>query len=352
MKKFVCLLFGMVLTAAITQGAVVTLKNGERLVGSWETVQNGTLTFKSSVAGEVTIPVSKIRSFKPSKSVVIVRNDGTTVRGQIELLPSGDWRVTRAGQSQVVPASAIKVIMPEADYTKLVNHQAKLWQDWHGGANAGYAVQSGNQQSSSISASVAATRERPAAPVFFRHFRTTYSLLMLFSHVTQSGVKLTSNTLTTNLREDYLFTPANFVFGFGEVDHIQPSGVYLRQIYGGGLGRDLIHNSRTVFSVLGGITFTNQKLYTTPATQFAELLVGESLSMALTKRISFTHFLNFYPNLTETGQYNFDTTSGLAMKLTSRITANVSFVDNYLSNPALGSKKNNAALTTGIGITF
>jgi hypothetical protein len=40
------------------------------------------------------------------------------------------------------------------------------------------------------------------------------------------------------------------------------------------------------------------------------------------------------------------------MKLTSRITANVSFVDNYLSNPVPGSKKNNAALTTGVGITF
>lgn len=358
MKRIVCLLIGVALAAISARAAVVVLKNGERFEGHWVNVQNGNLTFKSDTLGQVTIPVGKIRSFSPSRPAVIVRNNKSTATGEVRLLPSGDWQVRQNGQNQIVHATDIQIILPQSDYTALVNHKAAPWQDWKGGANFGYNLQRGDQQTSVISANVAAIREGPEAPIFVRHFRTNYSLLMLFSKVRQSGAEISSNTLTTNLREDYLLAPNDFVFVSAELDHVQAQGLYLRQVYGGGFGRDLIHNSRTVFSVLGGLTFVNQKLYgvaplpAPPATQSAELLLGEALDTALTKRIHFTHFLNFYPNLSNTGQYYFNTTSGLAMKLTSRFTANLTFVDNYLSNPPVGSHSNNVGLTVGLGFTF
>ena len=360
MKRLICLLLGTILTAVSASASVVILKNGERVTGTWVNVQGGNLTFTSDTLGQLTIPVGKIKSFAPSKRAVIVRTDHSIVRGQIKLLPSGSWQVNENGRVQVVPASRVNIIMPESQYTSLIEHTAAPWQDWKGGASLGYSLNRGDQQSNVLSFNVGATRERPETPIFMRHFRTTYNLVMLFSKVTQNGSTISSNTLTTNLREDYLFAPNDFVFASAELDHIQPSGVYLRQIYGGGFGRDLIHSSRTTFSVLGGITFVNQKLYTVPpstapappASQYAELLLGENLTMAVTKRIALTHFLNFYPNLTNTGQYLFNTTTGLAMKLTSRITANANFVDNYLSNPVSGSHKNNVAITLGFGMTF
>jgi putative salt-induced outer membrane protein YdiY len=360
MKRLICLLVGTTLTAVTLQASVVVLKNGERLTGAWVNVQGGNLIFKSDTLGQVTIPVTKIRSFAAKKPAVIIRTDRTTASGQLKLLPSGNWQVSRNGRVQVVPASKVNVIMPESQYTSLVHHKAALWQDWKGNANLGYSVQRGNQDSNIISLNVAATRERPAAPIFMHHFRTTYSLTMLYSTVKQSGTSISADTLTTNLREDYLFTPDNFVFVSGELDHIQPQGLYLRQTYGGGFGRDLIHSSRTMFDVLAGITFVNQKLYTVPpsttpappASQYAEAVVGETLNMALTKRIHLNHSLNFFPNLTSTGQYYFNTTTGLALTLTSRFTANLNFVDQYLSNPLPGSTKNNVALTLGVGITF
>lgn len=353
LKHAILLLIGISLIAISASADTVTLKNGEQLVGTWETVKAGNLTFKSDTAGEVTIPLSKIKSFAPSNAAVVIRTDESRVRGQVELLPSGDWQVTQGGQTHVVPESAVDTIMPQTTFTSLVEHHGTLWQDWKGSANFGYNLQRGDQQTGLISAAVGATRERPEAPIFIRHFRTNYSLLMLFSKVKQNGIEISSNTLTTNLREDYLFAPDTFVFGTAELDHIQAQGLYLRQIYGGGFGRDLIHNSRTIFSVLGGLTFVNQKFYTGgPATQSLDALAGENLSIALTKRIQFNHFLNFYPNLTNTGEYHFDTTSALALALTKRISANIAFVDNYLSNPTPGNHKNNVALTTGLGISF
>lgn len=353
MKRLAYLIVIIALAAIAGRADVVTLKDGEHLTGRWESVKNGNLLFKSDALGEMTIPVSKVESFSSSKPMVIVEQSGSTVEGQVGLTSSGNWQVTKNGKTQEVAAANVRTIMTQADYTSLIEHHAALWQDWKGNASFGYAIQRGDQQTSTINANVAAIRERPEAPIFIRHWRTNYSLLMLFSKAQQNGVSVQSNTVTTLLREDYLFTPSNFFFGFGELDHIQTQGIYLRQTYGGGYGHDFIHTARTTFSGLAGITFVNTKFYTGgPAEQSGEALLGETLSIALTKNIHFDHYLNFYPNLSNTGEYRFDTSSSLAFKLFSQITANVGLIDLYLSNPTPGNRKNNVAFTTGLGYTF
>ncbi len=353
MKRTAYLLVAIALATAIGRADVVTLKSGERLVGQWESVKGGNLMFKSDTLGELTIPVSKVQSFSSSKPAVVVEQSGSTVEGQVVLEPSGNWRVTKNGRTQEVAASSVGMILTQADYDTLMEHHAELWQDWKGNASFGYSLQRGDQQTSTINAIVAATRERPEAPVFVRHFRTNYSLLMIFSKASQSGVSVRSNTISTILREDYLMSPANFVFGFGQLDHILAQGIYLRQTYGGGFGHEFIHTSRTTFSGLAGMTFVNTGFYTGgPARQSAEALVGETLSVALTKTIHFDHYLNFYPNLSDTGEYRFDTSNNLTFKLFSQITANVGLIDLYLSNPTAGNHKNNVALTIGLGYTF
>lgn len=352
MKRIFWLAIAIMLISVPTFADTVTLKSGEQLIGTWENMEGGNVTFKSDILGEVTIPVSKVKSMSYGSGIIVEKNK-STVRGRLELLPSGDWRVTSAGQTQTISASDVTIAMPAGTFDKLEEHHAALWQDWKGNANLGYNVQRGDQQTGTLSANVAATRERPEAPIFARHWRTNYSLIMLFAKAEQSGITIRSNTLTTTLREDYLITPTDFVFVIAELDHIQAQGLYLRQTYGGGFGHDVIHTSRTIFSLIGGITFANTKFYTGgPALQSAEALAGEKLSVKLTKRIEFDHYFNFYPNLTSTGEYRFDTTSSLALKLSSRFSANVSLVDLYLSNPTPGNHKNNVAFTTGLGVNF
>lgn len=353
MKRLACLPIVLLCVSVAATADVLILKNGEKLIGSWVQVEGGNLTFKSDIVGQTVVPLSKIKSFSTTTPGVVIKTDHSTVSGEIQLQPDGSWDVTKGTQSQRVPAASVSMIMPQATYTALVQHHATLWQDWKGSANFGYNLQRGDQQTGTISAIVGATRERPATPIFIRHWRTNYSLLMLFSKAKQNGVEIRSDTITTTLRQDYLIAPHDFLFGTAELDHIQAQGLYLRQTYGGGFGHDFIHNSRTIFSGLGGLTFVNAKFYTGgPATQSAEALLGERLSTALTKRIALTHDFNFYPNLTNTGQYRFDTTTALAIKLASRFTANIGFVDLYVSNVPAGNHNNNVALTTGLGVTF
>jgi hypothetical protein len=45
-------------------------------------------------------------------------------------------------------------------------------------------------------------------------------------------------------------------------------------------------------------------------------------------------------------------TAGIATKLNGWMTANVNFLNQYVSQPVPGNKKNNVILTTGLGFTF
>ena len=352
MKLSLYALLVFVSFAAMARADVVTLKNGDRITGTMVAVKGGNLELKSDVLGSLTIPLAQVASFSAKKPAAVMVKGEKTLQGQLQLESSGDWQVTANGKPQTVAAASVDVIMPEEAYNKLVEHTATPWQDWKGGASLGYSIQRGDQQAKTFSTTVAAVRERPETPIFARHWRTTYGLAMLLAHASQQGSSVTSNTISTNLRQDYLFAPNDFVFGFAQFDHVGAQSLYLRQAYGGGYGHDVIKTSRTLFSVLGGIDFVHEKFFTGAYDQSAEALVGERLGIQLTKLVRLDHNLNFYPNLSTTGQYRFDTATTLSAKLSNKFSLNAGVIDFYLSNPAAGSHKNNVGFTTGLGYTF
>ena len=338
---------------------VATLKNGDRVTGTLVTIKGGTLQLKTANLGIVPIPMAQVATYSSDKPVAVVIKGQEPVRGMLELLPSGDWQVKgENGQTQTIASAKPEVIMPAEDYQK-VEQAPGMLQGWKGGASLGYSLQNGSQETNTITASIAASRERPETPIFERHMRTTFDFTTLFSHAEQKSVTapfvitstVSSRTLTADLRQDYLFTPDNFVFIFGQVNHISTQDVYLQQTYGGGLGRDVVKNARTVFSVLGGPTYVQEKFFNGQLTQTIELLLGESLGEQFSKRLRFDHYLQIYPDLIHRGQYRFDTSAVLSFKLSNRFSVNASVIDLYLSNPPTG-EKNNITVSTGIGYSF
>jgi putative salt-induced outer membrane protein YdiY len=331
---------------------VVTLKNGDRVTGTLVTVKGGNLDFKSDSAGELTIPLAQVTSYVGSKPVAVVVKGQPPLRGILELKTPGAWQVTANGKAETFDAAKVDLIMPEDTYQKLMVETPKPWQAWHGAAGLGYSIQHGDQQTSTLTTNINAVHERPETPIFQPHWRTAYNFTTLLSHASETTATVTSRTLTTNLRADYLFTDKNFVFGFGQLDHISTEGLYLRQTVGGGFGRDLIKNDRTIFSALGGLTYTHEHFKGGLHDQSAEVLVGEKLGLQLSKRAHFDHYLNFYPNLSHSGWYRFDTSAVLSCKLNNRFSVNLSAIDLYLSNPPPHNQSNNITLSVGLGYTF
>jgi hypothetical protein len=372
MFRRTCIICLIVLATAIrTNAEWVKLKDGERLKGQWVQVKGGSLIFNSEGIGRVTLPLGKVASFSTASPAVVLLKNGKSARGAISYSPSGKWSVTRASGSRQIESADIAEILTEQDYSRrLAAEHIRLWQAWKGAASAGYSLQHGAENAHSISFNANATRSRPEEPGFRSPWRTDASLTMLFASTTQAGIQISSNTLSTSLRQNYLFKPNDFVFVMGQADHIQSENLYLRQTYGGGIGRDVIRRPNLAWSVLGGLTFVNEKFSGAPAGQLAEALVGEKASVGILKGVQLTHHLNFYTNLSNAGQYRFDTSAALKLRLMARLTANIGATDFYTSHVIPGppitvigpggnlifltapATKNNFAFTTGFGFNF
>jgi hypothetical protein len=303
--------------------------------------------------------MAQVVSYSSDKPVAVIIKGQEPVRGMLELLPSGDWQVKgENGQVQTIAAAKPEVIMPAEDYQKLEQAPGVL-QAWKGSAGLGYSLQNGSQETNTLTVGIAAIRERPATPIFEQHMRTTFDFTTLFSHAEQKSITapsvvtstVSSRTLTADLRQDYLFTADNFVFLFGQINHVSTQDLYLQQTYGGGFGRDVVKNARTTFAVLGGPAYVQEKFFNGLLIQTIELLVGETLGEQFSKRLRLDHYLHIYPDLIHGGQYRFDTGAVLSYKLLNKFTVNASVIDLYLSNPPTG-EKNNITFSSGIGYSF
>ncbi len=212
MKRIIYLFVVVVLSFAATaaHADVVTLKNGDRVTGTFVNEKDGKLALKSEVLGDLSISVDKIASFTAEKPVALLVKGGKPVEGQLELTTSGEWKLTSSGASQTIAVANVEMILLATEYEALEHHEAKPWKDWKGNSTLGYSLQRGDQDTSNLAITVAAVRERPAGPIFHTHWRTNFGLTTLLAHATQGATTITSNTLDTSVREDYVFSPLNF----------------------------------------------------------------------------------------------------------------------------------------------
>ena len=334
---------------------VLLMKNGDRLTGKWVRVVGETVVFRGDSPGEVSIPVGKIGSFDAEDPVVALLKGGETIRGKLSLGLDGNWEVTSESNARTVPSNQVAGIYPEKVYLLLAAppQRARILCGWNGNGTLGYSMARGDTQAGTLSFGADATRRAPNLPGLNERFRTHYSLSGLFAE-TQSfeGVKTSANSLGTALRQDYLFSATNFVFGLGQLDHIQSQGLDLRQTYGAGLGHDLLKTKKVDLSFIGGATFVRENLQDSTGRNNAEALMGEKLSLQITSRTRLEQNLNVSPVLSDLGEIQADTKTTLSAKINARLSLNAGFSDNYLSNPSAGHTRNQLVMTTGIGVIF
>ena len=372
-KRFALCLLLSLLAAIALRAQRVEFANGDQLSGKWVSVEGTTIEFHSAALGKVAIPAGKIASFTITQPLVVVLHGGRAISADSVRLAAGFWTVESQGRTRQIPTGQIATIVPAAKYRSAVTEEAaRPWRGWSGGATFGYSLQNGDQNARTVNIGLSAVRRQPNLSGLHDRWRTSYSFNLLFANATSAGQRVTSNTLTTALRQDYFIRPRSFLFVFGQLDHIQPQNLYLRQTYGGGFGHDLLTTHRVKLSLLGGATFANEKFSGSAAEQFAEALAGERTTIQFTPRILLNHSFTFYPNLSNTGDYRFDTASAVDLRLNSWLSANFGLTDFYISRIPAGSAtvittigpggtvlttsipahNNNITVTAGLGVHF
>ena len=344
----------IILCVISAHAETIQFENGDKLTGTWKSVTEDRVLFKSEALGDITIPVPKLKSLTISGLAVVILKKGQAYTGKLSLLESGEWELRgdnrgllRASAGDVLAIYPLDVYLAKSQETK-----ARRWQYWQGKANLGYSLVRGDRDAGTLSLGINATRRQPNLPGVSERFRTNYLLNMLFANTRSNGLRTSANSMTTALRQDFLYSPTNFMFILGQLDHVQTQSLNLRQTYGAGLGRDLVRRPRVSLQSLAGVTYVREAFQNSDLRRNAEGLIGEKLSWKISRVVNFEHYLNFYPSLTDTGEFRLDSTSTLTTQISSRLSFNTTVADRFSTNPLPGRQKNEMILTTGFGINF
>lgn len=349
------LVMALILTAAAeARPDVVHFKNGDRLTGDFLRMQNNNIYLKSEALGEVKIPVDKIAEYSGTGQSVVLMKGQEQARGTITLMPSGSWQVETTSGKQVVEAKNVEIIYPTRTFDeKGYGQKRRAWQNWTGKGAMGFSQVRGDQSNRTISLNVNATRRMPVLPELTERSRTNYFLTTLFAKSEDAqGNRVSTNNISSGIRQDFKITDKNFWFLLGQLDHSSTQSLNLRQTYGAGLGRDLFRHPKVELQAIGGLTYVNEHFQGGVRNRNAEALAGEKFNWKLTEWLTLDHMLSFYPTLTDGGNFRIDTMTGLSTKITKHWSWSTSYTDHYLSNPLPGHKKNEVIITTGVGVSF
>lgn len=212
--------------------------------------------------------------------------------------------------------------------------------------DAGLSTTKGNSDTLSFALGGKAVRAAPSDKI------TVYAN-SIFAKSSPTGTSVTTaHAISGGIRGDLNLKPRLFVFGFTDFEFDQFQKLDLRNVVGGGIGYHVVKTQHTIFDVFGGGAY-DQAFYSTGVSlRSGEAVVGEELSYQISSRSSFSERLQFFPNVSITGQYRTTFDSTVTTRISNWLNWQASFVDRYVSNPIPGIKKNDLLLTTGIRLTY
>lgn len=337
----------------------ITLKNGDRMSGTIVKSDGKTLVLHTEFAGDVTIDFAAITQITSDKDLRVSTSDKKTLVGPVST-SQGKIEVATKSQGAVeVPLGTIVAIGEQADYEK-AEHPGLL-HGWNGGVNVGFSLARGNSETSNLALAVNAVH-----PTL--NDKTTIYLSSIDTKNELATPTTVANLITAGIRYDHNLNPRLFGYVAGDFMSNALQELDLRGVYGGGLGYHAIKSDNTVLDFLAGLNYTHETYSngalivpaTVPPTftsygvtnKFAALTLGEELMQKAGKTTVITEKLYFFPDLSDTGEYRATFDLGTVTKISKWLGWQNQFSDIYVSNPPVGTKKNDLILTTGLNFSF
>jgi putative salt-induced outer membrane protein YdiY len=329
--------FFIYLTSQILFADQITLKNGDRISGTITTADNTSINLKTDYAGTLTIKWDAVQTVTSDQSLYFTSKSGQVAVGTVSTTDDKFQVATKDRGTVTVAKEDVKTVRSESEQ--------KAYGAWGGSLNSGLSLSRGNSDTTNFTLGATSTRitEKDTISAF---------LNSLYSKDKTSGVSVTTaNAIHAGIRFDYNLSDRTFAFVFTDFDRDRFQQLNLRNVIGGGLGYHLIKTSATNFDVSAGATF-DQEYFSTLTRKSGEALLGQSLDHKFSGAFSIKERLEFYPNVSDLGQYRivFDTTA--VTKMTKSFSWEVDASDRYITNPVNGLKGNDLLFTTGVRYAF
>lgn len=340
----------------------ITLKNGDHLSGTVVKSDGKTLVLHTDYAGDVTVQFDAITQLTTDKELHVTTADKKTIVGPVTTSDGKIEVATKAGATvEVAPAKVVLMRNDAEQETYDKSLHPGLLHGWNGGVSVGFSLARGNSEATNLALAINAVHptENDATTIYLTSLDTNNQL------ATPSTV---ADLITAGIRYDHNLNPRLFAFVAADFMSNALQDLDLRGMYGGGLGVHAIKSDNTTLDLLAGLNYTHETYSngtvltppTVPLTyssygvtnRFLALTLGDQLMLKAGKSTVVTQKFDFYPNLSETGEYQGEFDLGTVTKIGKRLGWQNQFSDIYVSNPPIGTKKNDLILTTGLNFSF
>ncbi|MBZ5591610.1 MAG: DUF481 domain-containing protein [Acidobacteriia bacterium] len=356
-------LYGQAKSEPKAEPDVLIFTNGEKLIGHLVRSTGDKVTFKSDMAGEVTVEWKQIQELHSSQKYAVIQkgvqlhaheSDGKVSRGtiavadqKIEVRPGGDH------PPQTVAVADAAYVVDDAAFEKAM-HRPGIFEAWKGALTGGASLVEATQKSNTFTGSIGLIRAAPTENWLDPRNRTIVDFSTSYGKLTQPNTPTVKTSIYhADAERDEYFTGR--VFGFGQLayDHNFSQGLDLQQTYGGGIGWTAIKRPNQTLDLRASMSYVSQQFAGSAKNQN---LVGstfaEGYQRTLPHGILFNEQVSVTPAWNNTRAYTAAGGAGLTMPVFKRLSLALSALDTFLNDPPAGFKKNSFQFTTGVTYTL
>ena len=342
---------------------VLIFRNGEKLIGHLLRATGDAVTFKSEMAGEITVEWKKIQELHSSQLFAVVRKDvhlhhhqedGQVPHGTIAM--TDQKIVINAGDEhppQTVAVGDAAYVIDEPSFQKAM-HNPSIFEGWTGAITGGASLVEATQNSNAFTGSIGLIRAIPTENWLDPANRTLVDFSGSYGKVTQPNTPTVKTAiLHADAERDEYFTSRFYGFGQLAYDHNFSQGLGLQQAYGGGIGWTVIRSAKQTLDVKAGLSYVNQEFEgSTPSQSLIASTFAERYNRTLAHGILFSEQLSVNPAWNNTNAYSGIAAAGLTMPVYKRLSLAINSIDTFLNDPPPGFKKNSFQFTTGVTYTL
>jgi putative salt-induced outer membrane protein len=339
--RFLILGFALALIApGIALADAVYLKNGDRISGTVEHMDDENLEITLPYAGDakIKISVSEIVSIETEKDVDVMLEDGTLTKAQLERVQGGGVTLRRkAGQPQAaIPLRELAYINPNAK-------ESGVGVDWSGRVTLGVTDTSGNTE----------TRDAYVEAGFkarTKDWRWTTDGRAKYAE--NSGVQTAGSWLVAT-RYDWFFRERQYLYSRASAQRDTFSGIDFRWTAGAGYGYKVIESARTNLELRAGLDYVSTERVVPPNQDYLAIGWGIDFDYWFVQdRLQFFFGQEGFADPRGDEGLVIRSQTGLRAPIFDALTANFQVNLDYNSDPGPGFKSTDRTYIVGLGYTF
>lgn len=348
--------------AAASGPDVLIFADGEKLIGHLVRSTGNKVTFKSDVAGEITVNWNKVKELHSAQKFAVIGKDihlgrrpnpAGIPQGEIAVA-EGKLEVRASGAAlRTLPIADTAQVIDEPDFQKALENPGLL-HDWKGRVIGGVALVEATQKSETFSGGFNLIRAVPGQDWLAPRNRTLIDFNAAYGKLTQPNTpEVMTEIFHANLERDEYLDPRIFVFGQTSFDHNFSQGLDLQQNYGGGFGWTIVRNDDQELDVKSSATYIRQGFQDSSKNQdLIGTTFGEIYNRKFRHGILLAQQLTFIPAWNNTSAYSGVGNANLTIPFYKRLNFGLGAVDNFLNDPPPGFRKNSFQFTTGVTYTL